>query len=177
VHLTIATPELEADIGVSGTKEGVEAGSGFFGVGSSRRTRTAGLSGSNRRCFLEEIWTGVESPFSSSSSERRIGWGILGTGGGNVWKRIGGESGFSGGGSGGPGGFFFLLLPLLRISAGWLGQGGMFGNEDRLCLVRRVKISCPDQRRTLSRHYDLWENASSFFFFFFGGGGGGEREK
>ena len=158
MHLTIATPELEADIGVSGTKEGVEAGSDFFGVGSSRRTRTAGLSGSNRRCFLEEIWTGVENPFSSSSSERRIGWGILGTGGGNVGKRIGGESGFSGGGSGGPGGFvFFFFLTLLRISAGWLGQSRMFGNEDRLCLVRRVKISCPDQRRTLSR----------FFFFFF----------
>jgi hypothetical protein len=91
VHLTIAT-ELEADIGVSGTKEGVEVGPGFFGVGSSRRTRAAGLSGSNRRCFLEEIWTGVESPFSSSSSERRIGWGILGSWR-NCRKRIGGESG------------------------------------------------------------------------------------
>lgn len=46
--------------------------------------------------------------------------------------------------------FFFFLL--LRISAGWLGQSGMFGNEDRCCLVRIVKISCLDQRRSLFGH-------------------------
>ncbi len=57
---------------------------------------------------------------------------------------------FSGGGSGG---FFFLFL--LRISAGWLGQSGVFGNEDRSRLVRRVKVSCLDQRRSRSRRIFL----------------------
>lgn len=60
MHLTITTSEFKADIGVSGTTEGVDAEADFCGVGSSIRTTSEGFgSGSGfdpvRRCFLEGI--------------------------------------------------------------------------------------------------------------------------
>lgn len=78
-----------SDMGVSATKEGVEAeteaGPGFCGVGSSSKTRTVG-GGSGRpspptRRFRERAGVGVQSTMrSSSSSERRIGSDIFGAG-------------------------------------------------------------------------------------------------
>lgn len=72
MHFTIA----RSDMGVSGTKIGVEVGRGFCGVGSSSRTRTVGFgfgfgfrSGSVRRFLQWNSWNGDES----SSSERMIG--------------------------------------------------------------------------------------------------------
>lgn len=88
VHLTITRSEFGAERGVSGTKEGVEVGPGFCGVGSSMRTISGAFgfgfgSWSEKRCFLEAKCNGVESAFwgkcwwSSSSSERKIGCDIF----------------------------------------------------------------------------------------------------